>query len=554
MPVDPMAVDTAPGWSKLAARIAFAAFLLSVLSGLLLPVYTDEIGWRMQLRAGIDGGFDRMLSDICGPGTTAAPPLFMMPIRYVTGWLNLTFPDPFYVRIIGVSIALGWALLLRALICRLAADAGQRNILIALFFALLGMGVLPIILTMSRPDQVILLTMTAAILVASLATAKAEPETQRRFAWFWPLAIAVLGVVAISSHLKGILITPVVLVCIALAGKGKGTVIARIAAALLFAAMSLQAASYWTQRFRCPDDPALAARLSKENIASVFARGGDWRKEALTALKGADPNLYIARAEARPEPTSAWLPKDRITKSAMALRYLPMDFAWNAAMLLGLFCLVRALQLRWRERRIDLAVAAAPVLAGLVLVWGISQRTKNDYEIVLVLPMLALFCLLSMTAIAWTPARSRMLAIAAALLVAVSVIGQIDIARRYLPPLYRAAVQPGYVEGQRTSLSAYGYSSIRGQILATARQCGIGTHGRARHVLVDDASYFAMAGSWQPMHYLGVIGQWRGSIRDPIAYLKSRGSEGMILGCQYLEPALRRQAIRNGDFCCIATQ
>ena len=217
-----MTVDMAPGWSKLAARIAFGSFLLSVLSGLLLPVYTDEIGWRMQLRAGIDGGFDRMLSDICGPNTTAAPPLFMMPIRYLSGWLNLAFPDPLYVRIIGVSIALGWAFLLRALICRLAADAGQRNILIALFFALLGMGVLPIMLTMSRPDQLILLATTAAILVASLATAKAEPETQRRFAWFWPLAIAVLGVVAISSHLKGILIAPVVLVCIALAGKGKG--------------------------------------------------------------------------------------------------------------------------------------------------------------------------------------------------------------------------------------------------------------------------------------------------------------------------------------------
>ena len=138
--------------------------------------------------------------------------------------------------------------------------------------------------------------------------------------------------------------------------------------------------------------------------------------------------------------------------------------------------------------------------------------------------------------------------------VALSIAGQIDIAMRYMPPLLRAAARPGYVEGQRASASVFGYGAIRGQIVATARLCGIGTHGRAVHPLLDDVTYFAMEDSWQPFHRLAVLGNWKGSIRDPLTYLKSRGSDGLIMGCHLLSPGLRQQAIQNGEFCCIGTR
>lgn len=540
-------------WPRIAARLALASFVCSVLFGLLLPIYTDEIGWRMQLRAGLDGGVDRMLSDICGPNTIAAPPWFMMPFRYLSAWLGSTFSDPLFVRLTGVTFALGWTLLLRALISRIAADARQRNILLAFAFALLGMGVLPIMLTMSRPDQVVLLATTAALLAASLA-ARTDSGSSDHLAWIWPALIAAFGVAAISYHLKGILIAPLIVVCIVLAGSDRRSWLPRAVAALVFSVLTLQATVYWLGRFRCPNDPALAARLNSENIASSLASGADWRELVQIAITNANPNLYIAHIAVRPEPTSAWLPNFQITESAMVLRYLPMYFAWDAAMLLGLACLILALRKRWRERRVDLATAAPLVLAALVLVWGMSQRVKNDYEIMIVLPMIMQFVLLSITAIAWSPAKTRELGIFAGILLVISVAGQIDMVRRYLPPLAHTAQTPGYVAGQSTSVSPFGYGAIRSQILATARLCGIGTHGRAQHPLVDDVTYFAMVDSWQPFHRLGVLSHWNGSIKDPIAYLKSRGSEGMILGCHNLSPGLQSKAIRNGQFCCISAR
>lgn len=51
--------------------LALGGLIISILSGVLLPVYTDETGWRFEERAAIDGGVDIMFNDVCGPNTIA---------------------------------------------------------------------------------------------------------------------------------------------------------------------------------------------------------------------------------------------------------------------------------------------------------------------------------------------------------------------------------------------------------------------------------------------------------------------------------------------------
>ena len=510
MPEPAAAASSSRDLTRLAAWFAIAGFVASMMLGLLLPVYTDEVGWRMQLRAGLDGGIDRMINDICGPNTFAAPPWFMLPFRHATALLNSTFPDPLYVRSAGTACALLWAFLMHRLIVQRSADRQQRNILTALLFALLGMGLLPIMLTMSRPEQVILLAITAGLMCATIA---ARGDAMRPHRNLWPVLILVLGIAAISSHLKGIVVAPLILACILLAGKGKDWRF-RLAPAALFAGLTAQALGYWISRFRCPADPVLAAQLANENIAAALTRGGGFASLLAFGLPGANPNNYIALVELRPRVMSDWLPQGLISESAAMIRYVPMNLAWNALMLISAICLFHALRQRWRERRLDLAVAVPLIIAGLVLVWGFSQRVKNDYEIMFVMPLIAIFGLFSLTAISWTAERKRQMRAAALLLVAISLAGQIDIARRLLPPLFQTAQQPGDIDGQKGSVAAFGYSAIRGPIRQTARMCGIGTRGPAQRPLVDDVTAFAFTDSWRPMHYLGVIGQWRGSIRD----------------------------------------
>ena len=78
-----------------------AVFVLAILAGIFYPVYTDEIGWRLQERAGFDG-VDKLFTQICGPNTLAHPPFWRMPVRYYSALFNSLFADPLYVRLSGI--------------------------------------------------------------------------------------------------------------------------------------------------------------------------------------------------------------------------------------------------------------------------------------------------------------------------------------------------------------------------------------------------------------------------------------------------------------------
>ena len=102
------------------------------------------------------------------------------------------------------------------------------------------------------------------------------------------------------------------------------------------------------------------------------------------------------------------------------------------------------------------------------------------------------------------------------------------------------------------------YPRLRQEIDGAAPLCAIPEPERAQGVLLDEVTYFAYMESRLPHHRLGVFTQlngdplWNGEIDDPVAYLKSRNSDGMIVGCQLLKPELRARARQNGRFCCLA--
>jgi hypothetical protein len=164
VPVEPVP----PGWLNWVALAGFAAMLVL---GAALPLYTDEIGWRFQERAGFAPGLDTSLSDICGPNSLARPPLFMMPVRLFSAAANSWLDAPVFVRFEGVACALLWLALLWRLVSLASATAGgvprQRHLPVrALILAPLGMGILPLLLVMSRPEQPLILGTLAAIMLA----------------------------------------------------------------------------------------------------------------------------------------------------------------------------------------------------------------------------------------------------------------------------------------------------------------------------------------------------------------------------------------------------
>jgi hypothetical protein len=85
----------------------------------------------------------------------------------VFGAVQQRLAHPFAVRLSGVAYALVWMVMLLALIRRLTADGQRRGQLTTLACGLMGLGLMPWLLVWSRPEQPIILSATAALLIAT---------------------------------------------------------------------------------------------------------------------------------------------------------------------------------------------------------------------------------------------------------------------------------------------------------------------------------------------------------------------------------------------------
>jgi hypothetical protein len=258
----------ASGWLDWIALAGLAAMLVL---GMALPVYTDEIGWRFQERAGFAPGIDTMMSDTCGANTLARPPLFMMPVRLFSAAANSWLDAPVFVRFEGVACALLWLALLWRLISLASrtaqSSAGEHPLPVrALILATLGMGILPLLMVMSRPEQPLIIGSIAAIILA-LRHRQREGSNARPAIWPVVVSIVLIAAIGLSYHLKGVPYGAVLIICLMVCSRNRATLVPRIAGIALVAVLTWIAFDYWTERFHCPDDAVLAAKLARENVA-----------------------------------------------------------------------------------------------------------------------------------------------------------------------------------------------------------------------------------------------------------------------------------------------
>jgi hypothetical protein len=541
--------DSDTGWRASTRRLALGGLVLSVLAGLLVPIYTDETGWRFQERAGIDGGLDLTWSDICGPNSIARAPWFMMPVRWFSAAANQALSDPLFVRLEGVGCALAWIALFWLLVQRLESRRAKRVELRTLAFSLLGLGLLPYVLVFSRPEQPLILVAVLALLLAFVRPPGANPAL---WAWLKAAGFVALAVVALSYHVKGTLYAGLAGACLLVSARGRGTVAPRIAGAAALTALTLAAAKYWVGRLSCPDDPQIAALYNSVSVASLMANGGHGAALAAKMLASADPLGFVGAAAPRSDPLSNWLPPGLFPRPIAVVLLAGMFVAWGAAVLLAVAALVRfAFSAKVRALAEPRFLPAVGLL-GLVLVWGASQVNKNVYEAGHILPALAMLAVLAFTlpqAGAVVPAYVTRLT---KLVLPFALCSELAVAALTLPAMAEAARTPGYIRDQPYSFTAFGFAAVRRDIAAARAASGMPTNRRLERPMIDELTYMALQDSHLPLHRLGVLSLWNGGITDPVGYLRSRNSDGVIVGCHMLPPAMRAVASRSGEICAIS--
>ncbi|MFT4025910.1 MAG: hypothetical protein QM676_03785 [Novosphingobium sp.] len=544
--------SAAANWWNLLRNLVVGAFLLMLAAGTLLPVYSDEIGWRFQERAWIDG-VDKGYSGLCGPGSLAVPPWFMMPVRWFSATMNQAFADPLFVRLEGVICAFAWAALLWTLIARLEADRRKRVGLQTLAFAFMGMGTLPFLMVMSRPEQPLLLALTLMILIMLSRPGGLAVTTLKT------AGIVLLATVATSYNLKGIAYAPVALACLLGCGRGRETLTPRLAGAAILVAMMATAAVYWVSRFACPGDAVLAQKLGEENLASLLALHAGVQNLALQLLKGLNPLTYVGLVIPSNDPMSSWLPANLFPQTVPVASKLALYGTWGLA---GLVALPRLLCFAWREKLRTLAepraVLALAILA-CVVVWGMSQVNRNVYEATHVLPLLVFFLVLCLT-LPQSPPTSEprwpelILKWLVPVVGVVAVLSQAALLAFTVSPLFKAAHTPGYLVNQEFSVSIADYGKVRADIAKAMEGAGIDARQQLHGLLIDDVTYLALQRHRLPFHRLGVLDTWNASITNPAQFLIDHDSDGVVASCGRLPREMEFAATSSGEVCAISRE
>ena len=541
---------------KRLAIIAVITVVALLLFGMLVPVYVDEVGWRLGSRAAMDG-FDKLANDTCGAATLAVPPWFMMPVRFYSAWFNQLFPDPFYVRLSGVAYALALVMMIWRLVARVAGGDEERRTIQTICLALIGLGTLPLLLVWSRPEQPILLSLLGALLIGLKSPmVKSRPfrhDSQMAVA-LRCLAVLACAAIAMSYHMKGVAMVPAFGFCLILCGSGRQTVAVRAFAVALLIATAASAARYWIDRVACPGNLAMAAANAKLNVSALLLQEGHGKSifGALQALShNANYLLYLMWVAPDPHPMSHWL-VPAVSQSQMVMWRMGLLLAWAYAGILAFIGIVQGLMAIISKRRFDPRPFLALLLMGLVMVWGMTQTVKNVYDCSFVLVLTIIAIALGLSSMRPGEKALRKLTIAARILGLALLLSGALLVATYLPSLTRAETQQAYLVDQPFSQSVFGYGKVRQRIVAAARLCGIDRSSHPRALLLDDVTYFAFMQTHRPQQDLGVVGPWSVGIDDPVRYLKSVGSDGAVLGCHHLPPPLRARARRVGEFCCLS--
>ncbi|ADV83891.1 hypothetical protein AciPR4_3133 [Terriglobus saanensis SP1PR4] len=547
--------------SRLLFILCCGVLTLGVFSFLLacfLPIYTDEITWKAilgRLNYSHMRSITLTLQPSCVANYTFKTPRILLPARMIDTWSFEGLSTPLRMRLWGVGLALGWLLLTWRELCVYLEGRIRKWEVAGLLVAWSTLGVMPFLLVLGRPEQVLLLGSTLLLLRAL------RVRPQERSAW--TQACVAAGILALTwyllcSHPRGTFLIP--LACMCLYRRVSLPWVRNLAIGLAsILGFSTQAA--WHTLWTCDQDPQFARILSSSNLGTAYSLG--LTRQFL---------LELARSLATPEAwfLKAFVPKANYTASMISPFAFRGAFPLRVAILAGsslvvalglvaaIVCAYQALR-----RRTDKSLALTLLSGWLIYLASVGVRLqKNDYEAALLQPLIGLLAITSILALPATepdhfPDRlmeffRRIWPSARCLLLFISILSQCAFLYAYRDQALHQWSQPGQTPGQPLSVDLAGYGAAAARIRHSAAKCGIFPGAPAQHLVLDEPSYFVFRSSREPFFALIFDDHiWGGYRPDPTDLFRAQGSQGFVAACNRFPSSMRGEAIRDGDLCCL---
>ena len=538
--------------------LSIVVILLAILSFIIcffFPIYTDEIVWKaIQGRYWADGNqaLAQTLCPSCGSYSHVVP-MMLLPYRILSTFINTHLLSPLLIRLFGMSVAFTWLfvtwLLFRALLPKYFKSTTIALCLIA--FATLG--VMPLLLVISRPEQCLLLCMTLFFVPLLKENSIQKPTIYR--SCFNAIGIFLLASFMLTIHPKALFALPLVFVSMYRFVKPRELYVLCMIAISIFSAIAYHD---WSLRWSCLNDPYIADILRKMNLGAItnLTEFKHYFSYLIKSLIFSN-SWYINFAVPKTNYISNMIPP--FTNIVMLIFGQILRFLLTVTFIAAFIVFISSTLKRWRNTTLDLSHVAIGTIWLFYAASVVTRIEKNDYEATLIVPLLAL----AVAGTLWVARATletnmgkqnftRYFRFFFLGLLSLSVLSQIAFITTYLPYAITSWGKPGYIAGQRVSISNFGYNQLRPEIVEAAAKCGIHASDKPHHLVVDELTYFVFIDSYQPFFMTSLDElNWYRHQSNPTPLLMSYQSAGMIVGCQWIPSALRAKATRDGKFCCL---
>ena len=173
------------------------------------PVYNDEGQWKLTVsRLFLDSGYLINLFPACSEGFLLKSPWTWYPVRILDALIYADASNPFYLRQYGWFIYLG-LLALWSSMCHfcIRLSWGRSLLMVSAFFMV---GTMPFLMVWNRPEQPIMIWITAGLLLGVYFYQHYPQKTALKVIVF--ILFALIGCCISASHAKGVYFLPLFLV------------------------------------------------------------------------------------------------------------------------------------------------------------------------------------------------------------------------------------------------------------------------------------------------------------------------------------------------------
>lgn len=542
-------------WSCVASALVVLTFLALVLSGGLVPLYSDEISLKMMQATVIaNNGNLLTLTPQCNSSLTLPIPVSWYPAAAIYQFI---FQDinPLMIRISGVVTALICILGVLLGLKRFVSNRLPYEYVLAGFVASLGMGVIPLTLVLSRSEQWLLLLLSYFVF---LPLTYEYRNSGKIYSVFVLMTFLVCTSLFFYAHPKSIFFFPVVMASGWVAFRNNR--ILQLCTILFSVICVVQTLMMAKEVASCVNAPILASINASQtvNVSKLVTQPALLIKLFFVYFTSF-PEKAVQYSTFRSEYFSTWLPAlppgeglDGLTLFANRLISIFVYILLVAGFVLPIITILIAFFRRVLSYfHLMLVVIWISVITHLVI-----YVNWNFYASLLVIFVFILLILLCVADIPWSK-HWRVLGYSSFLSVcSVFILSAFVHFSTLTPRLIEVAglTNDFGVPGQPSSVPTFRYPEQRDRIRRLASDCGVNGDG-STHLVIDDLTYFSFDRLREPMHLAYISEKASGQDiknSDFISFLNKMNSSGIIGKCSLFPDSVRSGSLERSGFCCLS--